>query len=321
MDRRRFLSLPVLTAGLPLTVIAQVAKPLSLVVPFTAGGSPDLIGRFLAERMSATFSEPVVVENKVGASGGIGTLQVSQAPADGRTLLMASTGPLTVNPAVQASVAYDPITDLEPVILVGKSALVLMVNNSVQAQTLEELVSLAKKSPGKLSYGSAGAGNLTNLVGELLKLRTGTDILHVPYKGTAALKPDVLAGRVSMFFDTAPAALPMIRAQQVRALAVTTMARTSVLPDLPTFAEAGIDPEFDVSGWFAVLAPKGTPAAVTQHLNRQINQILESPEAKTRFAQWGIDIAGGEPQVLRKLIEDELLRWREVVRVANIKSE
>jgi len=318
MNRRRLLSLAVLTSvGLP--AFGQGQSPMRMVVPFTAGGSPDLIARFLAERLGATFNEAVVVENIVGASGGIGTAQVARAAPDGRTVVLASTGPLTVNPVV-SSVSYDPVRDLEPVILLGRSALVLMVNKDLPVQTLQDLLALARSSPGKLSYASAGSGNLTNLVGELLKLRTGVDILHVPYKGTAALKPDVLAGRISMFFDTAPAALPLVQSGQVKALAVTTKNRAAVLPQVPSIAELGVDPEFDVSGWFALLAPKNTPQTLIQPLNRQVQQILQSPEVTAKFGEWGIEAIGGPPGNLRELIDKELARWREVVRTAHIAS-
>jgi tripartite-type tricarboxylate transporter receptor subunit TctC len=292
-----------------------------MIVPFPAGGSPDLIARYLSERMAATLEQGVVIENKAGASGSMGTMQTAQSPADGYTLVMASTGPLTVNPAVQPSASFDPLSDLEPVILIGKSALVLMLSNSVPARDMNELLALARQQPGKLTYGSAGAGNLTNLVGELLKMHAKVNILHVPYKGTAALKPDLFAGRVSMFFDTVPAAIPLVRAGQVRAIGVTTRERTSAAPELPSFAELGVDPNFDVSGWFAVMAPKGTPAPVVARLNATINDILHTSDAKARFAGWGIDVVGGRPEVVRTLMVTETARWKEVVRVAGIKAD
>jgi tripartite-type tricarboxylate transporter receptor subunit TctC len=292
-----------------------------MVVPFPPGGSPDLIGRYLADRLVPTLGQAVVIDNKAGASGALGTTQVAQAAPDGHTLLMASTGPLSVNPAVIPGLQYDPLTDLEPVILVGKSALVLMVNLDVPARDLRELLDLARRRPGALSYGSAGSGNLTHLVGELMKAHARVDILHVPYKGTAALKPDLLAGRISMFFDTVPAAIPMIRAGQVRALAVTSRERSSIAPDLPTFVELGVSGDFDVSGWFAVMAPKRTPAAAIARINAEVNRILQSDEAKEKFVSWGVDIVGGRPETLRTLMVGEIARWKEVVRVAQIKSE
>lgn len=297
------------------------SRPVHLVVPFPAGGSPDLIGRYLAERLTPAFGQPVLVENKAGASGAVGTLQVAQAVPDGHTLLMASTGPLTVNPAVIPNLQYDPLTDLEPVALVGRSALVLMVNLDVPARNVGELFELARRRPGTLTYGSAGSGNLTHLVGELLKLQAGIDLLHVPYKGTAALKPDLLAGRISMFFDTVPAALPMIQAGQVRALAVSTRERSSVIPELPTLAESGAGPDFDVSGWFAVMAPGRTPTAVVARANAEIDRILTSPEARAKLSGWGVDVAGGAPEALRRMMVSEIARWKHVVRVAGVKAE
>lgn len=325
IDRRTLITTAMCAWATNRRAVAQPAafptRPIRMVVPFPPGGSPDLIGRYLAERLVPTLGQSVVIDNRAGASGAVGTTQVVQAAPDGHTLLMASTGPLTVNPAVIPGLQYDPLTDLEPVILVGKSALVLMINPDVPAKDLRELLELARRRPGTLSYGSAGSGNLTHLVGELMKTHAHVDILHVPYKGTAALKPDFLAGRISMFFDTIPAAIPMIRAGQVRALAVTSSERSSIAPDLPTFIELGVSRDFDVSGWFAVLAPKRTPVAAVARMNAEINRILQSDEAREKFAAWGVDVVGGRPETLRTLMVNEIARWKDVVRAAQIKAE
>ena len=317
----------VLLAGMATGLLSGVARaqlasaPIRLVVPFAAGGSPDLIARYLASSLGDRLGGPVIVENRAGASGGVGTTHVVNAAPNGLTWLMASTGPLTVNPAVQADIAYDPVANLEPVILIGRSPLVLLVNNDLPVRSLAELLALAKREPGKLSYGSAGVGNLTNLVGEMLKMRAGIDLLHVPYQGTGALRPDLIAGRISMTFDTAPAALPVIRAGQARPIAVTTKTRAGILPELPTISELGIDPDFDVSGWFALLAPKGTPPESIERMHAAVSAILKGPDAIKQFAQWGIDIDGGNPDRLRRLISDEIVRWKEVVRVAGIRTQ
>jgi len=297
------------------------ARPVKLVVPFPAGGSPDLIARFLADKLGTRWPAPMVVENRAGASGGLGVQQVIQSPADGYTLLMASTGPLTVNPAVNPRVGYNPVTQLEPVMLVGKSALVLMVHPGVQATNMQELVALARRQPDQLSYASAGLGNLTHLVAEMMKLRADVKILHIPYKGTAEVKSDLLAGRVSMSFDTIPAAMPLIRGGQVRALAVTSRERSPGAPNIPTFAESGLGADFDVSGWFAIVAPAGTPRELVERLNQDINKVLQTPEAQERFKAWGIDIVGGPPSRLSTLMTSDLARWQEVVRAANVKVE
>jgi tripartite-type tricarboxylate transporter receptor subunit TctC len=322
VHRRQFISA---TLGLiPLLGSAQTAFPsrtVRIVVPFPAGGSPDLIARLLAEKLGGSWGQSVIVENRAGASGGLGLQQVSQAPPDGYTLLMASTGPLTVNPAVNPAVGYNPLTDLAPIAMIGKSPLVLMVNNSVPAQNLRELLELARRQPGQLTYASAGTGNLTHLAAEMMKLQTKTDILHIPYKGTAEVKADVLGGRVSMFFDTVPAALPLIRAGQVRALAVTSAERSSSAPEIPTFAEAGVGSAFDVSGWFAVLGPKGLPSAIVERVNRDINAVLQMPEIRDQFRSWGIDVTVRPPAELSKLMSAELARWKDVVRQASIKTQ
>jgi tripartite-type tricarboxylate transporter receptor subunit TctC len=297
-------------------------RAVKLLVPFIAGGSPDVITRVLAEHLQKSTGQSFVVENRGGANGIPGLEAVARSKADGYTVLSASTSPLTVNPALYPNLPYDTLRDFDPVIFIGQSTLVMMVNPLLPAKSAADLVNLAKAQPGKLTFGSAGNGNLTHLVAELFKIQTRTNLLHVPYKGTAQVYPDLIAGRVDVLFDTAPAALPQIKAGTVRPLAVTTTARSAALPDLPTLAETGlVAKDFDVSAWFAMLAPHGTPVTAIERLNAEVNKALADPAVKERLATLGVEAVGGPADALRAKIASEIPRWREVVRVADIKVQ
>jgi tripartite-type tricarboxylate transporter receptor subunit TctC len=309
-------------AGSPAFAQAYPDRTVRLVVPFIAGGSPDVITRVVADHLQRHLGQPFVVENRGGANGIPGLELVAKAPNDGYTLLSASTSPLTVNPALYPKLPYDTLRDFDPVVLLGQSTLVLMVNPSLPVKSVAELVDLAKKQPGKLTFGSAGLGNLTHLVAELFKIQTKTDLVHIPYKGTAQVYPDLIGGRVDILFDTAPAALPQVKGGKVRALAVTTRSRSAAAPDLPTLSETGlVGSDFDVSAWFAIFAPRGTPAAAIDRINTEVGKVIAVPEVRERLMSLGVEPGGGAPAVLRKMVETEIPRWREVVRVAEIKIE
>lgn len=294
-------------------------RPITMTIPFIAGGTPDILARILADHLRRVANYNIVIDNRGGANGVIGMEHAAKATPDGYNLLFVSTSPATVNAALNPKLPYDTTRDFEPVMLVAESGLVMQVTNSLPAKTPADVVALARQKPGALNFGSAGIGNLTHLVGELFKIETKADITHIPYKGTAQVYPDLIAGRVEILFDTIPAGIGFIRDKQVRALAVTTNHRTVALPDTPTMIELGIGKNFDVTAWFAMMAPKGTPPAVIQKLNADLNRVLADPAVRKQIADLGLDPVGGEAAALRHKIEVEIPRWKSVVQAAGVK--
>jgi tripartite-type tricarboxylate transporter receptor subunit TctC len=291
-----------------------------IVSPYQAGGSSDIIARLLAQKLSEGWGKPVIVENQPGANGGIGVSTVVHANPDGHTLLAVASSALTINPLFYRDLPYDVDRDLAPITRTGTVANVLVVNPSVAATDVRQLIDLAKAKPGSLSYASQGIGSNGHVTGELFKQRAGVDILHVPYKGSAPAVQDLLGGHVQMMFDNMPSVLPMIRAGKLRALAVTTLERSPQLPDVPTIAESGL-PGFDTSAWFALLTAKATPDAIRAQIESDALTALTAPDTGERLGTAGIDIAADGSAVLRKRIDDETLMWRDVVGKAGIKPE
>lgn len=320
MFRRLALLIAALSA-LPLSAAAQSypERPITVTIPFIAGGTPDIIARILADHLRRVANYNMVIDNRGGANGIMGMEHAAKATPDGYNLIFLSTSPATVNAALNPNLPYDTVRDFVPVILVAESGLVMQVTNSLPAKTPADVIALAKQKPGTLNFGSAGIGNLTHLVGELFKIETKANITHIPYKGTAQVYPDLIAGRVEILFDTIPAGIGFIRDKQVRALAVTTSKRTVALPDTPTLIELGIGKDFDVTAWFALMAPKGTPPAIIQKLNADINRVLAEPAVRKQIADLGLDPVGGEPAVLGHKIEVEIPRWKSVVQAAGVK--
>jgi tripartite-type tricarboxylate transporter receptor subunit TctC len=295
-------------------------RTVTLISPYQAGGTNDIIARLLAQKLSERWGTSVIVENRPGANGGIGIEAVAHAVADGHTLLAVASSALTINPLFYKSLPYDVARDLAPITRTGVVPNVLVVNPSVGAGSVQELVALAKAQPGRLSYASQGTGSNGQVNGELFKQRAGIDLLHVPYKGSAPAVQDLLGGRVQVMFDNLPTVLPLIRAGELRALAVTTAARIPQLPDVPTIAESGF-PGFDTSAWFALLGPKQTPAAVRTKLEAAAIAALTAADTREHLAAAGIDVAADGAAALQQRIEDETRMWREVVAKAGIKSE
>jgi tripartite-type tricarboxylate transporter receptor subunit TctC len=296
------------------------SRTVTIISPYQAGGTSDIIARILAQKLQERWGKPVIVENRAGANGGIGVAAVAHAAPDGHTLLAVASSALTINPTFYPSLPYDVDRDLAPITRTGMVANVLVVTPSLPAKSVAELIALAKAKPGQLSYASQGIGSNGQVTGELFKQRTQTEILHVPYKGSAPAVQDLLAGHVQLMFDNLPSVLQFIRAGQLRALAVTTAQRSAELPDVPTLAESGL-PGFDTSAWFALLAPKQTPAGVRSEIEQAAIAALNDADAKTRLRAAGIEVAADGAAALERRIKDERAGWREVITRAGIKAE
>ena len=289
-----------------------------ILVGFTPGVAPDITGRLLADKFTAAWGRPVVVENVSGASGNIATERVAKAAPDGHTLLMAGNASLIFSPSMYDRLAYDPIKDFAPISQVFVTANVLVVHNDVPAKTLPELIALARAQPGQLTYAHAGAGTSQNLAAELLKSMAHIDISPVAYRGTTALLPDLLAGRVTMSFANIVNALPLVREGKLRAFGVTSRKRSAVAPDLPTMAESGY-PGFEAVPWFGLMAPAGTSPAIIDKLHRETVRVLAIPDVRQKLFDLGLDVIGGSPAEFADVIERELPQWAKVIKAAGIK--
>ncbi|MFI5447875.1 Bug family tripartite tricarboxylate transporter substrate binding protein [Polaromonas sp. UC242_47] len=292
-------------------------KPVRIVVPFAAGGSTDVVARLLADKLTAEFKQPFVIDNRGGAGGNIGADAVAKAPADGYTLLMGTTGVLSINGYLYKNMSYDALRDFAPVSYTSLITNILVVPTEVPVRSVAELVALAKGKPGSLSFASSGAGSSTHLSGELFKAMAGIDILHVPYRGSAQALTDVVAGQVTMLFDNAPSSIGFIQQGKLRALAVTSSKRLSNLPEVPTVDEAGIK-GYESLSWSGIVAPTATPKPVIAKLNQAIDRILKSDEIKRRLAALGVDPVGGPPEAFARHIRTESDKWGKLVKSANI---
>lgn len=295
------------------------ARPVRIVAPAAPGGGADLISRMIAVSLSQALGQPFVVENRPGASNIIATEIVAKAPPDGYTLLMAPTGTFVTNPLIFAKLPYTD-NDFAAISNIANAAFILSVHPAVPANSLSELVSLAKKRPGELSYASFGKGSSTNLAAELFQFMTGTKLLHVPYKGGAPGMADLLAGQIVMTFDSAQASMGNIRAKKIRPLGVTSLKRLAVLPDVPTFDEFGLK-GFEAGSWYGIMAPAGTPKPIVTRLNAEIVRALQTPEVSRRIADWGAEVIGNTPEEFTAQILKERARWAKVVQDAGIVPE
>ena len=297
------------------------SKPLTLVVPFAPGGPTDAMARALANAIKPVLGQNMVVDNKAGAGGNIGAEFVAKAPADGHTVLFGTSGPLAINISLFNKLGYDPITSFAPVIQIGHLPNVLVVNPNVPARTVAELVSYAKANPGKLSYASSGNGASSHLAGVLFNMRTGTDIQHIPYKGTGPALNDLLGGQVTMSFTDVLTALPHIKAGKLRVLGVTAATRSAALPDTPTLMEQGLK-EFDVSVFFGIVVPAGTHADVIAKLNSAFVQVLQQPDVKQNLAAQGLEPGQKtSPTDLGNFMRREIAVWRDVVKASGAKVD
>jgi tripartite-type tricarboxylate transporter receptor subunit TctC len=314
---------------LPASTIAQTAapssgpvfptKPVRWIVPFPPGGVMDALARTLGEKMSASVGQPVVIENRPGAGGNIGSELVAKAPPDGHTILIVSIGHAT-NPSLYGKMPFDPITDFAPVSLLAIVPNVLVAHPSVNAKTVREVIELAKSQPGKITYASAGNGTSIHLAGELFSALAGVELVHVPYKGSGPAVADLIGGQVSLMFDSITSAQPHIKAGKLRAYAVTSGKRSRTMPDLPTVAEAGV-PGYEVSPWFAVFAPAGTPRLAIAKLNEELTRALKLGDVETKLAAIGAEPIGSTPEALAAHLKTETARWSAVIKARNIRAD
>lgn len=294
-------------------------KPVSVIVPFAAGGTNDIVARIVAQELSSSLGKQVVVENRTGGGGVIGWGAVAKAPADGH-MLLATDMSFAIAAGLLPKLPYDPKKDFVHISTAASVPFVMVVHPSVDAKSVAEFIALAKASPGKLNYGSGGNGTNTHLGGELFKSVTGTDIVHVPYKGSAAALQDLLGGQVQALFTAVPTALSHIKAGKLRALMVTSGKRVTALPEVPSAPEAGV-PKMVANYWVGFSAPAKTPQDIVDRLHKEIVAGLSSPEAKKRFAELGLDPVGNTPAEAAKLVEDEIQRWSALIKAANIKAD
>jgi tripartite-type tricarboxylate transporter receptor subunit TctC len=294
-------------------------KPVRLVVPFPAGGTTDIIARATAQKLSEAWGQQVIVDNRPGAGGNVGSELVAKSAPDGYTLLMGTVGTHAINPSLYAKMPYDHVKDFAPVILVAGVPNVLVVNPELPVKSVPELIAYAKASPGKLNFASSGNGTSIHLSGELFKAMTGVQMTHVPYKGSAPALTDLVGGQVQLMFDNLPSSLAFIKAGKLRALAVTSTARAAALPDVPTVAD--FVPGFEASSWFGILAPAGTPPAIIAKINGEVTKWLATPEAKDKLTAQGANAAGGSPQDFAKHIQAETAKWAKVVKDSGAKVD
>jgi tripartite-type tricarboxylate transporter receptor subunit TctC len=296
------------------------SRNILLVVPFTPGGSTDILARLLGQRLEATLKFPVVVESRPGAGGSVGVGSVARAPADGHTLVMGHIGTFAVNPALYPKLSYDPLTSFEPVSGIANVHNMLVVHPDVPAKTLQELIDYAKQNPGKLNYASGGIGSAAHIAMVALADRAGITMTHVPYRGTAPAVTDLLGGRVQLTFTGAPNLIQHVEAGTMRALAVSGSARLKAAPNVPTVAESGL-PGFEASQWYGILVPAGTPKAVVDRLNTEIKTAMAAQEIAERLSLEGAEVWTNTPAEFRDHISKEMVRWGDLVRRAGIKPE
>jgi tripartite-type tricarboxylate transporter receptor subunit TctC len=317
---RRTLLLTTLAAAFPGMAFAQAAKVLRLVVPFTPGGSTDILARAIGPHLAGGTDLSVVIDNKPGAGGTIGAELASKAKPDGLTLMMGHIGTLAINPSLYPKLGYDPIKSFDPVMGVARVPNVLVVPANSDVKTLKDLIAKAKARPGQMTYSSGGNGSAAHTTFELLKLRAGIFVSHIPYRGAAPSVTDVIAGHVDTIFTGSPALLPHIRSGRLRALAVSSTARLPALPDVPTVAESGF-PGFEADQWYGLVAPAGTPADIIKRLNETANAGLKHPDVAKALATEGAVPLGGSPEAFGALIAREIPRWREVVKASGMKLD
>jgi tripartite-type tricarboxylate transporter receptor subunit TctC len=296
------------------------SKPINFIVPYGAGGGADSRSRQIAQKMSVILKQPIIVDNKPGAGGNIGTEFIAKAAPDGYTIGMGNFAPMAVNKTLFGNLRYDPDVDLAPIVLIEKGPLVLVVNPSSPFKTVQDIVVAAKAKPGELTFSSGGIGGSHQLSAELFKQNAGIDMIHVPYKSGSAALTDLMAGNVTMMFDQMYSAMPSIKADKLRPIAITSKKRSPLLPNIPTFAEMGY-PRVEVLNWQGLIAPKGTPKAIIDNLNAAANEALKDPQLREIMLSQGNEIGGGTPADFSALVNSEAVKWRAVVKAANIKPE
>jgi tripartite-type tricarboxylate transporter receptor subunit TctC len=298
---------------------AWPSKPVRMIVPFPAGGPTDVVTRAMADKLGSQLGQPVVVENKPGAGGAIGADFVAKGAPDGYTLVMATTSTHSIGPYL-AKLPYDPQKDFTPIVWVGNATNILVVPPSLGVNSVAELIALAKKDPGKLNYATSGVGTVVHLTSELFANTAGIQLTHVPYKGVQLSIPDLLSGQVSMLFDNIMTAQTHIKSGRLKALGISSLTRSPLVPDVPTIAEAGL-PGFESVTWFGVFGPAGTPKAVVERMNLEVNKALADPAIRERFATLGFEPAGGTPAEFAAVVQRDAAKWSKVIKDANVKPE
>lgn len=290
-------------------------KPVRVVVPFAPGGSTDIVARITAQKLSERLKGQVVIDNRGGGGGNIGSDLVAKAPPDGHTLLIGTVGSLTINPSLYKRMPYDPGKDLTPIAYFGSTPNILVVHPSLPVKSVRELISLARSKPGQLNYASAGTGGSVHLAGELFKSMAKVDMIHVPYKGSGPALIDLLGGHTQLMFSTMPPALPHAKSGRLRALGMTGVRRSPLVPDLPTIAESGLA-GYEITQWWGLLGPAGMPAAIVTRLNSEMNAVLQQADVKERFAAEGAETAPNTPQWFASFMKSETAKWGKVVKAS-----
>ena len=322
MRGRRVLNALLLGAGLVAgAAMAQgyPSKPLRMVVPFPPGGSADILGRSVGQKLGERLGQPVVIDNRPGAGASIGAKAVAEAPADGYTLLLGTVSSHAMSPATN-TVGYDPVKDFTPIAEIASIPFVVLVHPGVPVKNIAELVVLAKSKPGQVTYASAGSGTSNHLAGELLGMAAGIKMLHVPYKGSAPALNDLLGGQVNAMFDLQLTAMPQIKSGKVRALAMTGAKRSALLPELPTVREAGV-PGYEVTAWFGFFGPAGVPKPIVDRLNAELNAIMKLPDIRAKFAELGVETESGSAEEFAGFVRGEAGKWAAVIKAAGIVAQ
>ncbi len=299
---------------------AYPEKSVRVIVPAPPGSAPDFLVRLVGQKLSEAWGQPAIIDNIVGASGNIGTERAAKAAPDGYTLLFNTIGPIAVNVTLFDKLPYDPIKDLAPISLVAKMPNILTVNPGVPVRNLAELIALAKKEPGRLRYGTAGPGTTQHLSGELLNTLAGIKLVAVPYKSSAQMTTDALGGQIEVLFHNAPVLLPHLKSGGLRGIAITSARRSPSVPELPTMAEAGV-PGFEITAWFGFMAPRGTPQAIIEKIHADVARIVASPDVRERILAQASEPVGNSPEEYAAFINEEISKWRALIKQANVTAE
>ena len=314
-------------AGLVLALVAGAAaaqqwpsKPIKWVVPFAPGGTTDILARTIGEKLSVTLGQPIIVDNKPGAGGGVGADQVAKSPADGYTIMGGTISTHAINASLYSNLPYDPVRDFAPITLIVRVPNMLVVNPELPAKDVRELIALLKASPGKYSFASSGNGTSQHLSGELFKTMTGVEMQHIPYRGSPPALADVVGGQVAMTFDNITTAWPLVKGGKLRALAVTTAKRSPIAPDVPTLAESGL-PGYEIGSWQGVFAPAGVSTEIVKRLNTEIVRIINAPDVRQKLVDMGAEPAPNTPEEFAAMVKAEVTKWADVVRKSGAKVD
>ena len=314
------ISLCVTGAGAALAADNYPVKPIRIVVAYTPAGATDILARIVGQKFTETWGQPVIVDNRPGANGNIGTEYAAKATPDGYTLLMVTAGTHGINPSLYRKIGFDAVKDFAPVSLVAMVPNIFVVNNAVPVKDLKEFIAYAKANPGKLNYGSPGNGSTAHLSMELFKTMTGINMAHIPYKGSAGVLADLIGGQIVVTMDNMPAYLPQVKAGKIRALAVSPVRRSSAAPELPTVAEAGVA-GYDSGAWFGLVAPANTPKDIVNNLSRETARILKLPDVSVRLTELGAEPVGSTPEQFAAHIRAEIAKWAKVIKGANVELQ